>query len=83
MTAYNFAQELQTLKGLIPYECLCKTWATALDTINRPLPTVGLNTQSQTLRNFGVGRRHQPECDLTIREPSKQVTVRSGRDFFS
>ncbi len=26
IAAYNFARRLKTLKGLTPYECICKTW---------------------------------------------------------
>ena len=26
LTAYNFAKRLKTLKGLTPYEYICKTW---------------------------------------------------------
>jgi hypothetical protein len=26
MTAYNFARRLKTLKGLTPYEFICKLW---------------------------------------------------------
>lgn len=28
VTAYNFAKRLMTLKGLTPYEFICKTWTT-------------------------------------------------------
>ena len=28
VTAYNFARRLKTLKGLTPYEYICKVWAT-------------------------------------------------------
>jgi hypothetical protein len=27
VSAYNFAKRLKTLKGLTPYEYICKTWA--------------------------------------------------------
>jgi hypothetical protein len=27
VTAYNFARRLKTLKGLTPYEYICKVWA--------------------------------------------------------
>jgi Integrase core domain len=27
VSAYNFAERLKTLKGLTPYEYICKTWA--------------------------------------------------------
>lgn len=26
VSAYNFARRLKTIKGLIPYEYICKTW---------------------------------------------------------
>jgi hypothetical protein len=26
VAAYNFARRLKTLKGLTPYECICKRW---------------------------------------------------------
>ena len=28
LTAYNFARRLKTLRGLTPYEFICKTWTT-------------------------------------------------------
>lgn len=28
VTAYNFARRLKTLKGLTPYEFICRRWAT-------------------------------------------------------
>jgi transposase InsO family protein len=28
VTAYNFARRLKTLKGLTPYEFICKAWTT-------------------------------------------------------
>lgn len=43
---YNFARRLKTLRGLTPYEYVCKIWASELDrfTINPIQHTVGLNT---------------------------------------
>lgn len=46
LDAYNFAKRLKTLRGLTPYEAICKAWA------DDPLPfsrdptqlTSGLNT---------------------------------------
>jgi len=34
VTAYNFAQRLKTLKGLTPYEFICKTWTTQPERFN-------------------------------------------------
>ena len=39
LNAYNFAKRLKTLRGLTPYEHICKAWADQprqLDTINPP-----------------------------------------------
>jgi transposase len=35
MTAYNFAKRLKTLKGLTPYEYVCKIWTTEPERFNR------------------------------------------------
>ena len=34
LMAYNFARRLKTLKGLTPYEYICKIWATNPDRFN-------------------------------------------------
>ncbi|MCB9985002.1 MAG: IS481 family transposase [Micavibrio sp.] len=46
LMAYNFARRLKTLKGLTPYEYICKIWTTEPErfTINPFQHTVGLNT---------------------------------------
>jgi hypothetical protein len=46
VAAYNFARRLKTLKGLTPYESICRTWASqperfTLDPLHQ-MP--GLNT---------------------------------------
>ena len=45
MMAYNFARRLKTLKGLTPYEYICKIWTNEPERfkINPFLHTVGLN----------------------------------------
>ena len=46
LMAYNFARRLKTLKGLTPYEYICKTWTNEPERFNIS-PTqhiVGLNT---------------------------------------
>ncbi|WP_026258952.1 IS481 family transposase [Uliginosibacterium gangwonense] len=46
LMAYNFARRLKTLKGLTPYEYICKIWTTEPErfNINPAQHTVGLNT---------------------------------------
>jgi hypothetical protein len=46
LTAYNFAKRLTTLKGLTPYEYICKIWTTQPKrfTINPFQHNVGLNS---------------------------------------
>jgi hypothetical protein len=43
--AYNFAKRLKTLKGLTPYEYICKIWPTQPErfTINPAQHNMGLN----------------------------------------
>ncbi len=68
LRAYNFARRLKTLKGLTPYEYLCKLWTQAPDrfTLNPIHQMPGLNNQhgqSSNLRDraFGTeGRRQMP-----------------------
>ncbi len=45
LMAYNFARRLKTLKGLTPYEFICKAWTNSPErfTINPIQHTVGLN----------------------------------------
>jgi len=46
MAAYNFARRLKTLKGLTPYEYICKVWTSEPDRfILNPIHQMpGLNT---------------------------------------
>jgi hypothetical protein len=46
LMAYNFAKRLTTLKGLTPYEYICKIWTTQPErfAINPIQHNVGLNT---------------------------------------
>jgi transposase InsO family protein len=46
LMAYNFAKRLKTLRGLTPYEHICKVWTTQPNqfTLNPLHHTVGLNT---------------------------------------
>lgn len=46
LRAYNFARRLKTLKGLTPYESLCKLWTQTPDrfTLNPIHQMPGLNT---------------------------------------
>jgi transposase InsO family protein len=46
VTAYNFAKRLKTLRGLTPYEFICKAWTTEPDRfILKPIhQSPGLNT---------------------------------------
>ena len=45
MMAYNFARRLKTLKGLTPYEYICKIWTNEPERFNTNpfLNTLGLN----------------------------------------
>jgi transposase InsO family protein len=58
LRAYNFARRLKTLKGLTPYEYLCKLWTQTPDrfTLNPIHQMPGLNTQS-ALRTAAVNKR--------------------------
>jgi hypothetical protein len=46
VTAYNFAKRLKTLKGLTPYEFICKAWTKEPERFNlNPLQQMpGLNS---------------------------------------
>jgi hypothetical protein len=46
LMAYNFARRLKTLKGLTPFEYICKIWSEDPDRfiINPHYHTVGINT---------------------------------------
>ena len=55
LMAYNFARRLKTLKGLTPYEYICKIWTNEPDRfiVNPSQHIVGLNINRQT-RNHGL-----------------------------
>src|SRR4051812_21664945 len=68
VAAYNFGRRLKTLKGLTPYEFICKRWTREperfrLDPLHQ-MP--GLNTGPRTTpraacgRQAGLARRHAP-----------------------
>lgn len=38
VSAYNFAKRLKTLKGLTPYEYICKAWTKNLNDSSRSAP---------------------------------------------
>jgi hypothetical protein len=48
--AYNFGRRLKTLKGLTPYEFICKSWSSQPErfTFNPLQQMPGLNTYQQT-----------------------------------
>ena len=47
INAYNYARRLKTLKGLTPYEYICKTWTKEPEKfiLNPPHQMPGLNTK--------------------------------------
>jgi hypothetical protein len=55
LMAYNFAKRLKTLKGLTPYEYICKCWQKEPErfTVNPCHHTLGLNTY-RLLVSFSV-----------------------------
>ena len=40
VAAYNFARRLKTLRGLTPYEAICKAWADSPAALRRPAPPI-------------------------------------------
>jgi hypothetical protein len=64
VAAYNFGRRLKTLKGLTPYEFICKTWAIEPQrfTLNPLHQIPGLNPHfSQVLRCDGyLGQKGKP-----------------------
>ena len=57
VAAYNFARRLKTLRGLTPYEAVCKAWTDEPHrfTLNPLLQMPGLNTYSALLRPVLIG----------------------------
>lgn len=55
LMAYNFAKRLKTLKGLTPYEYICKTWTTEPDRfrVNPLHHTLGLNNLDEVHQRLG------------------------------
>ena len=52
VNAYNFARRLKTLKGLTPYEFVCKAWTSQSPAIQtQPAPA---NAGTKHLERFGV-----------------------------
>jgi hypothetical protein len=56
VSAYNFAKRLKTLKGLTPYEYICKAWTKEPErfTLNPLQQMPGLNTVRQALRKLSL-----------------------------
>ena len=54
VSAYNFAKRLKTLKGLTPYEYICKAWTKEPErfTLNPLQQMPGLNNLEVALRRF-------------------------------
>ena len=53
--AYNFARRLKTLKGLTPYEFVCKAWTSQPNKFtNQPAPE---NAGTEQLSNFHVANQ--------------------------
>src|ERR1700689_2467703 len=59
LDAYNFARRLKTLKGLPPYEFICKAWTSEPHRFKiSPLQQIpGLNTYRRHARGDGAGNR--------------------------
>ena len=65
ISAYNFGRRLKTLKGLTPYEFICKAWASNPErfSINPLQQMPGLNSRGSRLVD-----EHQPlDVDLRLR----------------
>ncbi len=54
VSAYNFGRRLKTLKGLTPYEAICRTWQSELDR-NRPDPNRSLFRRGCVVWFIGSG----------------------------
>jgi hypothetical protein len=52
--AYNFAKRLKTLKGLTPYEYICKIWTNEPDRfkVNPLQHNMGLNISTATVNQW-------------------------------
>jgi hypothetical protein len=61
VSAYNFARRLKTLKGLTPYEFICKAWAAQPERFRtNPLQQMpGLNNPRAAARDRQAKRRHE------------------------
>ena len=81
VAAYNFGRRLKTLKGLTPYEFICKAWQTEPDrfTLNPLHQMPGLNTLDAILRDIDADESwetfHDPSLRMRARRAA-QATVR-------
>jgi hypothetical protein len=66
VTAYNFAKRLKTLKGLTPYEYICKVWTKEPERFSlNPLQQMpGLNIQADA---------RSPSCMTVGQMPTAQA----------
>ena len=59
--AYNFARRLKTLRGLTPYEFICKAWTSAATQIqNQPAPA---NAGTKHLERVAFGSNRDRHCE--------------------
>ena len=70
VSAYNFARRLKTLKGLTPYEFVCKAWTSQPQRFQtQPAPanagTKHLAVVSLARSSRSAGRRGPPPCSRT------------------
>lgn len=78
ISAYNYARRLKILKGLAPYEYICKCWTSQPQRFNlNPLQQMpGLNTyfpvRERFLRHFPARRRRQAESPTNRRMQPEQ-----------
>jgi hypothetical protein len=76
LKVYNFARRLKTLKGLTPYEYLCKLWTQTPDrfTLN-PNPSNAGTKQRQRNQTTGAQPRHDPDRSAKV-QPHRALGVR-------
>ena len=78
ISAYNFARRLKTLKGLTPYEYICKIWTNEPETIQARSTPSNAGTKQQVLSTFPAPAGAKNQAGIPPNEFRDEVERRTA-----